>query len=167
MLLGGLLTLDLINNVFEKVPRSLNDYFGIRQRNWDLQAGGIPECQREPRRRFQRGSLGRIERVAFWFIYHVGRERRQKKSSTWFEIEDERFAVKTPEKGPHRWIRQRRIYFSKTLLSFFQGGKRKQFIESHLLSQRNSLGKTLTDGSYGWKFTNLWQKRTAGQISEL
>ena len=60
-LLGGLLTLDLFNIVIEKLPLSLHDYYGVRQRNRDLQASGIPQCQWEPRRRFQGGCQGRIE----------------------------------------------------------------------------------------------------------
>ena len=41
-LLGGLLTLDLFDTVIEKLPLSLHDYYGVRQRNRDLQASGIP-----------------------------------------------------------------------------------------------------------------------------
>ena len=45
--------------------------------------------------------------------------------------------------------------------------RRKQFTRSHLSSQRESLGKFLTNGSYDWNISKLWQKRTAGQISKL
>ena len=48
-LLVGLLTLDLFNIVIEKLPLSLHYYYGVRQRNRDLQASGIPRCQWEPR----------------------------------------------------------------------------------------------------------------------
>ena len=92
-LLGGLLTLDLFNIVIEKLSLSLYDYYGIRQRNRDFQANGIPRCQWEPRRRFQRGYQGKIKSVRVWFFFHEGSESRQKKSSTRFE-KDERFAVR-------------------------------------------------------------------------
>ena len=55
MLLGGLLTLDLFNIVIEKLALSLHDYYGVRERNRDVQASGIPRCQWTHRRRFQRG----------------------------------------------------------------------------------------------------------------
>ena len=45
ILQGGLLSLDLFNIVIEKLPLSLHDYYGVRQRNRDLQASGIPRCQ--------------------------------------------------------------------------------------------------------------------------
>ena len=60
-LLGGFLTPDLFNTVIEKLPVSLDDYYGIQQGNRDLQASGIPQCQWEPRRRFQGGCLSGIE----------------------------------------------------------------------------------------------------------
>ena len=47
-LLGGLLTLDLFNIVIEKLPLSLHDYFGVRQRNIDLQANGSPGVKANP-----------------------------------------------------------------------------------------------------------------------
>ena len=103
-LLGGLLTLDSFNTVIEKLRLSLHDYYGVRQRNRDLQASGIPRCQWEPRRRFQRGYQGRIELVWVWVFFHEGRESRQKKSSTRFENADERFAVQTSGVGYDRWL---------------------------------------------------------------
>ena len=105
-ILGGLLTLVLFNTITEKHPLSFYDYYGIRQRNRDLQASGIPRCQWEPRRRFQIGWQGRIEKVRVWLFFHAGRESRQKKSSTCLENADERFAVQTSGVGYDRWLRQ-------------------------------------------------------------
>ena len=69
-----------------------------------------------------------------------------------------------------RWVRQ----VAPTVMSLSLrnpwargSGKRKQFKRNLLSSQRNSLGMTLIDGSYGWSTTNLWQRRTAGQMSKL
>ena len=60
---GGLLTLDFLNTVIEKLPLSLHDYYGVRQQKRDLKASGTTRCQWEPRKRFQRGCQGRIEYV--------------------------------------------------------------------------------------------------------
>ena len=47
-LLVGLLTRDLFNTVIEKRHRSPHDYYGMRQRNRDLQASGIPRVSVNP-----------------------------------------------------------------------------------------------------------------------
>ena len=46
--MDGLLTLDLFITVIEKLPLSLYDYSGVRQRNRDLQASGTPGVKGNP-----------------------------------------------------------------------------------------------------------------------
>ena len=96
VLLGGLLILDLFNIVNEKLPLSFHDYYGVRQRNRDLQASGIPRCQWEPRRRFQRNARAGWSKFEFGFSSMRGEEvdRRRAAHDLRMQMKDLQFRLR-------------------------------------------------------------------------
>ena len=80
-LLGGLVTLDFFSIVIEKLPLSLHDYYGVRQRNRVLQASGIPRCQWEPQRRFQKNARAGSSKFGFRFSSLRGEKVDRKRAA--------------------------------------------------------------------------------------
>ena len=95
-LLGGLMTLDFFKIVIENLPLSFNDYYGVRQRNRDLQASGIPQCQREPRRRFKEHARAGSSHFGFRFssMRGVKLDRRRAAQDLRMQMNDLQFRLR-------------------------------------------------------------------------
>ena len=95
-LLRGLLTLDLFNVVIEKLSLSLHDYYGVRQRNRDLQASGTPGVNGNPEYVSKGDARARSSKLGFGFSSMRGEkiDRRRAAHDLRMQMKDLQFRLR-------------------------------------------------------------------------
>ena len=73
--MGGLLTFDSFKTVIGNLPLYLHDYYGIRQRNKDLQASGTPQCQGNHKKVSKEVARSGLSKMGFGFSCMRGEKK--------------------------------------------------------------------------------------------